>query len=165
MNPSSLDKRLDTLSEKLVDEPKEYIGRFDDSTFTNAEKTLFKKIEALLEEYGNRLPPDILKANADLLCKADMVVYRYAVGTLKFVLLNLIGDPNRKFDQFDFDLAYWRFVDKLKEELKENRKYESESVDSSSSETLEATTDSETTVSQEKTGCSEDDTNEHYGRV
>jgi hypothetical protein len=161
MNLSSLNKRLDTLSEKLADEPKEYIGRFDDSTFTDAEKALFKKVEALLEEHNNRLPPDILKANKDIICKAHMILYRYAVGTLKFMLLTLIGDPNRKYDQFDFDIAYWRFVYQLKEELKDNRKYENENEGSLSPKTPEATTDSGM-QSAEKTECTKVDDNEHY---
>ncbi len=118
MNMPRLTKRIDALSSKLVDEPRDYIGRFDNSTFSEAEKALFLRIEKLQEEFGPKLTPEILQANKDIINKGCEILFRYATGTLKFTLLSLIGDPNNRVDQLYFDLHYLEFFSNLKIALK-----------------------------------------------
>ena len=106
MNFSKLSKKVDDLSEKLADEPKECIGRFDNSSFSEAEKVLFRKFEELQEEYGTPLPNDILKANMDLVSKANEVIFRYALGTFRFTVLCHLGNPENKIDTVLFQFTF-----------------------------------------------------------
>jgi hypothetical protein len=119
MNLPRLNRRVDSLSAKIVDEPREYVARFDNVTFSEAEKTLFQRIEELQEEFGVKLTPEVLKANKDLINKGCEIIYRYGVGTIRFTLLCLIGDPNNGIDKLYFMMHYYQFVENLRHALKE----------------------------------------------
>ena len=69
MNLPRLNRRIDSLSAKIVDEPQEYIAKFDNASFSEAEKALFQRIEELQEEFGVKLTPEVLEANKDLINK------------------------------------------------------------------------------------------------
>lgn len=122
MNFSALNKRVDDLSKKLVEEPKEHVARFDDDSFTEAEKALFLKIKELMQQYGSHLPPDVLEANKDLIWKGSDILMKYTIGTFRVALLCLVGNPESQRDKNLFDLFFYNFLLDLMECLKEANK-------------------------------------------
>lgn len=119
MNLPHLNRRIDNLSTKIAEDPRDYIAIFDDATFSEAEKALFRRIEELQEEFGVKLTPEVLKANKDLINKGLEIIYRYGVGTLRFTLLTIIGDPDNGIDKLYFMMHYYQFVENLRHALKE----------------------------------------------
>ena len=122
MNVPALSKRVDNLSMKLVDEPKEHIAIFDPSSFTDAEKLLFLRIEELKNQHGSPLPPDILKANKDLVCKASEILLKYSMGNFRIAILCFFGDPESQRDKNLFDLFLYNSLLDLIACLKEAHK-------------------------------------------
>lgn len=173
MNFSKLSKKVDDLSVKLADEPKECIGRFDNSSFSEAEKVLFRKFEELQEEYGTPLPNDILKANMNLVSKANEVIFRYALGTFRFTVLCHLGNPENKIDTFYFNLHFHKFLVGLKDALKNVHEWpESERKDLDEfldkkvrADSFGAENASCNLTPEKKPEYIEDDDNEHYDRV
>jgi hypothetical protein len=117
-----LNKRLDELSAKLGDEPKERVGKFDPTSFTEAEMVLFRKIDELLQKYNGHLPSEILQANKDLICKGSDILLKYSIGTFRIALLCMFGDPESKRDQSLVSLFLYNFLIELMECLKDAHK-------------------------------------------
>ena len=122
MKLPALSKRIDNLELKLVDEPKERIVRFGGDSFTEPEKVLFQRIEDLMQQYGGHLPPDVLKANKDLICKGSYILMKYSIGNFKIALLCFFGNPESQRDKNLFDLFFYNFLLDLIECLKEANK-------------------------------------------
>jgi hypothetical protein len=181
MKTSALSKRVDDLSMKIVDEPKEHIARFDDSSFTDAEKLLFRKIEELQEQYGARLNPEVLEANKDLIFKAHEILLHYAVDTFRFTLLCFFGNPESQRDKNLFTLFFYNFLLDVRECLKEAQKHPESEDDfirlmqkydlfgklsriGGNADAAKSGVENQE-YDLEKTEYSEDDDNEHYDRV
>ena len=178
MNVSALSKRVDDLSMKLVEEPKEHIARFDVSSFTDAERVLLRKIDELQEQYGIRLNPEVLEANKDLIFKTHEILFKYAVETFRFAMLCFFGNPENQRDKNLFNLFFYNFLLDVKKCLKEAQQTKSEdfitlidkydlveklsrfgSADNSKAGVEKQEND------LEKTEYSEDNDNEHYDRI
>jgi hypothetical protein len=121
MRIPELNKRIENLSGKLVDEPKEHIAKFDFDSLTDAEKALFNRIEELQKEYGKPLPKQILEANKDLIFKAQEIILKYTSDTFRFTMLCFLGDPDSKVDQLFFNVLFYKFRKKLMTCLKNIR--------------------------------------------
>jgi len=122
MNPYALKRRIDKLSTKLGDEPKQRIGKFDSSSFTAEENILFQKIEQLQEQYGGCFPPDVLEEYSGLVDKGARVLMEYAVGTFKFTVLNLFGSDKPGFGKTCFDVFLYSFLVEVSQFLLEANK-------------------------------------------
>jgi hypothetical protein len=175
-----LSKRIDNLSMKLVDEPKERIGRFDNSSFTDAEKLLFSKFDELQEKYGTPLPHDIVEANRDLISKAHEILMKYTIGTFKFMIVSFFGNFENQRDKNIFDTFLYSFLLEVCQFLIEANKHplcEDEFMDLMDKydvfgklRKLVGNTEPNARVEKQgvdliKTEYSEDDKNERYNRV
>jgi hypothetical protein len=120
-----LSKRVDELSMKLVDEPKEHIARFDADSFTEPEKLLFRRIEELQAEHGVKLPPDILEANKGIIFKAQNIIFKYCVETFRFSM-HCFMDADSQRDKNLFDLFFYSFMLETKRCLKEAQQTKTE---------------------------------------
>lgn len=178
MNVSALSKRVDNLSTKLVDGPKEHIARFDPNSFTDAEKLLFLRIEELNKQHGTPLPPDVLKANKDLVCKASDILLKYSMDTFRIAILCFFGDPESQRDKNIFDLFLYNSLLDLILCLKEAHKQPQNEEESLRlfdkydffGKLSHLTRDTNLEMEKQESGLiktehSEDTDNEHYDRV
>jgi hypothetical protein len=110
-----LNKRIEDLSEKLVDEPGERVARIDISSFTEPEKLLVQKIWDLQEEYGVELPPEVIEANKDLILKAHSILINYVLDTFRYATLSILGNYENEIDKWYFNLHFYNFFLDLKE--------------------------------------------------
>lgn len=110
MKPNSLNKRLDALSSKLADEPKERIARLDVSSFSDAERALLARLDDLKEQYEGPMSAEALKANNALIAKGHEICLKYTIGTLKHLVLGVFNHPKDKVDSWYFDLYLYNFL-------------------------------------------------------
>ena len=118
-----LNKKLNDLSEKIVDAPEERVARLDFSSFSEPEKVLIRKIWDLQEEYGVNLPSDVLEANRDLVFKATEIFFKYVMNNLKFTMLCIIGEPDNEIHKWYFNVHFYNFFADLCECLKRVQKW------------------------------------------
>ena len=114
---------MNDLSEKLKAAPDERVIRIDFGSFSEPEKVLIRKIWDLQEEHGDNLPPEVLEANKELVFKANEVLFRYVVNTLKFTLLCFMGDPEDEIHRWYFNLHFHNFFLDLFECLQRVQKW------------------------------------------
>lgn len=110
MKVSSLSDRVDELSEKIVDPPKERIARFDVGAFTEEEKVLFNKIDELRQKCGGELTPDLNEEEKRLVFKASGILFEYALGAFKLSVLCLFGNPDGDLEKWYFNLHVYNFL-------------------------------------------------------
>lgn len=173
MNSRALTKRVDNLAGKIGDEPKEHIAIFDVDSFSVAEKVLLCKFNELIEKYNGQPPVDVLKVNDDLISKANEVVFKYALGTFRFVLLCQLGNPENKVDNFYFNILFGSFLKELIATLKkvhelplsERQDFEMFWRKKAMKDWFDIDIESGNSVVGENTEYSEDNNNEHYDRV
>lgn len=118
MKLNGLSRRLDVLSSKFADEPKERIARLDVSSFSDAEIALLSGLDDLREQYEGPMSAEALEANNALISKAYEIYLKYTIGTLKHLVLGVFGHPKDKVDSWYFDLYLYNFLSELTRVLK-----------------------------------------------
>ncbi len=118
MNPTALGKRVDDLSKKLTDEPNDFIARYDDTSFTTAERYLLSKIDELREENNGHPSSEAIQANKDLILKASEILFKYTLATFRYGLLCFLGNPEDKVDLAYYNLHFHKFIGALRDDIK-----------------------------------------------
>ena len=133
---------------------------------------LLCKFNELIEKYNGHPPVDVLKVNQDLISKANEVVFKYAVGTFRFVLLCQLGNPKTKLTisiltYFLVVLEGLRATLKKVHELplSERQDFEMFWRKKAMKDWFDIDIESGNSVVKENTEYSEDNNNEHYDRV
>jgi len=115
-----LDKRVESLSEKLKPVPSEGI-RIDLESFTEPEKQLLRKVLEINEEYGSSPPAEVIEANKEFIFKATEVIGWRVFELFMFVMRELLGED--EIEEWYFKLHFCNFFADLNECLKRVRKW------------------------------------------
>jgi hypothetical protein len=113
MNNSAIQRRLEVLANKMVEEPTERVIVVDyDRTFTDSEKKLFEKIWKSPPS-DNNITLRELDAQIKLIVKADQILLQYALYHLRKTMLSVYGDPDSKIDEWFFNQHFFNFFKDL----------------------------------------------------
>ena len=86
-----LDKRIDTLSKKIIDQNPEEIIHIDWESFSDTEKILFQKVDKLEEEFKKTGDLEILYKNAEILLKPSEILLRRVTELYCYVATTLLA--------------------------------------------------------------------------
>ncbi|MGA3112307.1 MAG: hypothetical protein ABSE15_09820 [Candidatus Bathyarchaeia archaeon] len=109
-------KRIDTLSKKINDPNPEEIIHIDFKSFSDAERTLFQKVDEIEEEWRKTGDEEILIKNAELLLKPSEVIFRRITDLYCYVATTLLaGGQNKEIVDYFFKLHFYNFETDLSE--------------------------------------------------
>jgi len=120
LKPWQLDRRVDSLSEKLKPLSSEGI-RIDLDSFPEPEKQLLRKILEINEKYGSSPPADVIEANKEFIFKATEVIGWRVFELFMFVMRELLGED--EIEEWYFKLHFCNFLVDLNECLQRVRKW------------------------------------------
>ncbi len=105
-----LDKRLGDLRNKMKEEPTERAGVFDfERTFMESEKALINKMNEFYDKFESNPSAALFEANLEVILKADEILLKYAMYTLREIMLCQFGDPESEIEKWYFDLHFYNF--------------------------------------------------------
>ena len=116
MDNLKLVKRINSLTEKINDNDNAAIIHFDFNSFSDAEKTLFRKVNKIENEFQETGNEDILLKNADLMLKPSEILVKRTTELYCHVLPTVLGYfENRELVDFFFKLHFYNFETDLAE--------------------------------------------------
>ena len=127
MKPWQLNKRVDSLSENLADQP-ETQTRIDINCFSEPERKLIERIQEMIEKYAPGSPPeDVIEKNADLWYKG-LEIFAKRVTEL-FVDVMPASICSDELEEWYFRLYFFNFQCDWMETVKQLRDMPKERYD------------------------------------
>lgn len=108
MKPWQLNKRVNSLSENLADQPKPET-RMDLNCFSESERKLFDKVQEIVDKYAPANPPqDVIEKNANLWYKGLEIFARRA--TELFVDIMPASICSDELEEWYFKMYFYNFI-------------------------------------------------------
>ena len=120
MKPWQLDRRVNSLSEKLTPVTSDVV-RLDFGSFSEPEKQLFTKLREIQNEYGPDLPADVMEANREFIFKTSEVLSWRVLELFMFVMKHMFAGD--EIEEWYFKLHFYNFFEDLKDCLENVRKW------------------------------------------
>lgn len=103
-------RRVENVSEKLKDPTANNILHLDFNSFSEAEKSLFRKVQEIEEEFQKTGNENLLLENADLLLKPSEVIMTRITELYCYVIKTLLAcDEKREIVDYFFKLHFYNF--------------------------------------------------------
>jgi len=122
MDNLKLTKRIDGLSEKINADDNAPIIHIDFNSFSDAEKTLFRKVEEIEYEFQKTVNVDVLLKNSEFMLKPSEIIVKRITELYCHVLPTVLGYfENRELVDYFFKLHFYNFETDLAECLENVR--------------------------------------------
>jgi hypothetical protein len=119
-----LDRRVNTLSEKIKDTTSKELIHLDFDSFSEAEKLLFRKVDEIEEKYLQTGSTEHLDENFELICKNLEVIFRRVRELYCYVVPMVLGsDGSHEIVEYFFKLHFLNFEADLAECLANERSW------------------------------------------